>query len=180
MHLTHIVSHEWYDELLSVTTAPAFPAEPIPVRPGPPPEGASKEELTAHDKEVSRYEKELLAMNEDVGGDPTRWWGHCHLENDWDGAWPSETDPKNLPAPFEHFQPTVWAKNDARGDLFKDVLVVDFRGREDAVRPIPHIRGSFAHTLVAGQPCSRARHSRRRKLLRLQRLPAGPSAFDGL
>ncbi|BGP06491.1 hypothetical protein JCM10049v2_002313 [Rhodotorula toruloides] len=132
MHLTHIVSHEWYDELLSVTTAPAFPAEPIPVRPGPPPEGASKEELTAHDKEVSRYEKELLAMNEDVGGDPTRWWGHCHLENDWDGAWPSETDPKNLPAPFEHFQPTVWAKNDARGDLFKDVLVVDFRGREDA------------------------------------------------
>ncbi|BGP23236.1 BRCT domain containing protein [Rhodotorula toruloides] len=132
MHLTHVVSHAWYDELLSVTAALDFPAEPLPVHPGPPPEGASKEEMTAHDKEVARYEKELLAMNEDVGGDPTRWWGHCHLENDWDGAWPSETEAKNLPAAFEHFQPTVWARNDARRDLFKDVLVVSFRGRNDA------------------------------------------------
>ncbi|BGP30540.1 hypothetical protein JCM10296v2_002295 [Rhodotorula toruloides] len=139
LHLTHVVSHEWYDELLSVTTAPDFPADPLPVHPGPPPEGASKEELTAHDKEVLRYERELLAMNEDVGGDPTRWWGHCHLENDWDGAWPSETDPKNLPASFEHFQPTVWAKNDARRDLFKDVLVVSFRGRDEAADSAPEL-----------------------------------------
>jgi hypothetical protein len=167
MHLTHVVSHEWYDELVAVTAAPDFPAEPLPVHPGPPPEGASKEELTAHDREVQRYEKELLAMNEDVGGDPTRWWGHCHLENDWDGAWPSETDPKNMPAPFEHFQPAVWAKNDARSDLFKDVLVVSFRGPGEPVRRIRDLLSRFSLTVFAGRARRRTGQPRRRQLLLL-------------
>ncbi|GAA5865265.1 hypothetical protein JCM3774_004913 [Rhodotorula dairenensis] len=125
----HIVSPTWFDALRIASKAPAPPYGPIPDLPEPP---QPDEDAAAYDKRMQRYERELLALDLDVGSDAPRWWGHSLLEKDWEAAWPTETDPRYFPSCWGHEEPGIWKKNAARRTVLRNLLLVSFSGSLDA------------------------------------------------
>lgn len=82
---------------------------------------------------MQKYERELLAIDPDVGSDVPRWWGHSFLEKSWDAAWPPEADPKYFPVGWGTEEPGIWKRNVARQTIFQNLLLVSFSGSQDAV-----------------------------------------------
>ncbi|GAA5890585.1 hypothetical protein JCM5296_004305 [Sporobolomyces johnsonii] len=135
MQCLRIVSPAYFTELQLRGHVPDRPpASELPVHPGPPPpSSSSKEELAAYDKQLSTYEKELLRLEPDVGGDPDRWWGHSALEKNWDAAWPNEDDyPAQKDKRYPGYEAEGWDRKEARKRLFEGVLVVSFREDDTA------------------------------------------------
>ncbi|GAA5919718.1 hypothetical protein JCM1841_000766 [Sporobolomyces salmonicolor] len=135
MRCLRIVSPAYFTELLLRGHVPDRPpVSELPVHPGPPPPlSSSKEELAAYDKRLLLYEKELLRLEPDVGGDPERWWGHSALEKDWDAALPHENDyPAQKDKRYPGYEAEGWDRKEARKRLFEGVLVVSFREDDTA------------------------------------------------
>lgn len=126
----HIVSPTWFEALRLACRTPDRPNVPIPEAPEPQQDG---EEDGAYDKRVQKYERELLAIDHDVGSDLPRWWGHSLLEKHWDVAWPQETDPKYFPVSWSTDEPGIWKRDVARQTIFRNMLLVSFSGSDDAV-----------------------------------------------
>ncbi|GAA5887291.1 hypothetical protein JCM6882_002478 [Rhodosporidiobolus microsporus] len=126
----HVVSPTFFTELVARSSCPPRPSEPLPAHPGPPPPaGTDKDGMAAYDKSVALWEKNLLALNEDVGADWSRWWGHSFLEKDWESAWPGEGEyPPERAAAAKEWDPRRWAREGKRARLFEGCLFVSFRG----------------------------------------------------
>ncbi|GAA5998793.1 uncharacterized protein JCM10292_007236 [Rhodotorula paludigena] len=128
MRFTPIVSPAWFASLSALGAPPPFPSEV----PGPRPVIEEGEDATAYERRVTRWEKDLLELEPDVGADSERHWGHCALELDWDGTWPAKERDEYLPAPWEGHEPRLWRRDERRKTLFEGVLVVAFQGEEEA------------------------------------------------
>ncbi|GAA5976317.1 hypothetical protein JCM10908_005456 [Rhodotorula pacifica] len=125
----HIVSPTWFEALRIASKPPDRPTAGVPPEPEPQQPG---EDTATYDKRVQKYERDLLALDPDVGSDASRWWGHSFLEKDWEAAWPTETDPKYCPAPWNTEPVGVWKKDERRRTIFRNVLMVSFSGALDA------------------------------------------------
>lgn len=126
----HIVSPTWFNALWMACKPPDRPNVPIPEVPEPQQDG---EEDAAYDKRVQKYERELLAIDPDVGSDVPRWWGHSLLEKSWDGSWPPENDPHFFPTSWGTEEPGIWKRDVSRQTIFRNMLLVSFSGSNDAV-----------------------------------------------
>ncbi|GAA5983791.1 hypothetical protein JCM11641_005193 [Rhodosporidiobolus odoratus] len=153
-----IASPAFFRALTERGAAPERPQEPLPAHPGPPPVGASKEDQAAYDKTLTGWEKQLLALNADVGGDWERWWGYSWLEKDWEAAWPEEGEfPPEVASQAAEMDPKKWDRDEKRKGLFKGVLVISFRGspaHEEADNSIVQTGGGsfFACPLLQQSP----------------------------
>lgn len=131
----HVVSPTWFDALRIASKPPDPPSGPVPEPPAPRQPG---EEAALYDKRVLKYERELLALDPDVGSDVPRWWGHSLLEKNWEAAWPAEADPRYYPTPWQDDEePGIWKKNVARRTVFQNRLFASFSGSIDAVSTVP-------------------------------------------
>ncbi|GAA5834933.1 hypothetical protein JCM9279_007149 [Rhodotorula babjevae] len=132
MHRLHIVAPSFWDDLVHAGAPNALPPDDqLPVRPELPAADAPAEDKAAYERVLSKYERELMQLDADVGFDMGRWWGHCLLECDWAAAWPGEE--AHLPARWEGQDPERWAvPRPERATLFQNVLLVSLRGSPEA------------------------------------------------
>ncbi|GAA5860031.1 hypothetical protein JCM8547_003065 [Rhodosporidiobolus lusitaniae] len=129
MCTAHVVSPAFFTAFADAGRALDRPSEPIDSPPVAPSAGASKEDQAAYDKALTAWEKNLLALNPDVGADWEKWWGHSYLETNWEASKPDERDYPTAPALDYGIQDAKnWAPDDKRKSLFDGCLVVSFLG----------------------------------------------------
>jgi hypothetical protein len=133
MASAYVASPKWFEAFMASGAPLPFPTD-MPEAPGAQKEGETDKQF---DKRVSMWEMSLLALDPMVGADPSRWFGHCMLEQMW-GARPDEMDGKyacEIPAGFKHWTSEGWNKNEARSTLFKGILFISFSQVVSSISP---------------------------------------------
>ncbi|ORY74292.1 hypothetical protein BCR35DRAFT_306746 [Leucosporidium creatinivorum] len=135
MSLLPILSPTYFTALHTLCTPPPYPS-PSPIG-DPPAQTQEGDDSRALDKKLGAWEKQLLALNPEVGYDWRRWWGHSAVEEDWERR-PDEEDEKWRPKQpsegqfGEYREVEKWAREEGRKKLFEGVVVVSYRGLKDS------------------------------------------------